>query len=232
MLAALASAAMPSIVMAGVRDSERANDTDDAAGIDQAVMQDAAGRMYDIYACDTEDGRKRLTGRVQAARTLERAKDPGGLGFALDTVLAFVDGKEKSTLTGGATVMVAAHNDGVARPLDLLTLDDCAAMGTAIAARRKAHLGLSIVTDRVSPKARIIIQMTVYAISALFCLLIVVTGVQMVISQYQLGQETANMQWPEWIYGSFVPVGAAFAAIAFLQTMVQMYKDYRAEEGK
>ena len=39
-------------------------------------------------------------------------------------------------------------------------------MGTAIAARRKAHLGLSIVTDRVSPKARIIIQMTVYAISA------------------------------------------------------------------
>lgn len=116
MLAALASAAMPSIVMAGVRDSERANDTDDAAGIDQAVMQDAAGRMYDIYACDTEDGRKRLTGRVQAARTLERAKDPGGLGFALDTVLAFVDGKEKSTLTGGATVMVAAHNDGVARP--------------------------------------------------------------------------------------------------------------------
>ena len=98
-------------------------------------------------------------------------------------------------------------------------------MGTAIAARRKAHLGLSIVTDRVSPKARIIIQMTVYAISALFCLLIVV-------SQYRLGQETANMQWPEWIYGSFVPVGAAFAAIAFLQTMVQMYKDYRAEEGK
>ena len=134
MLAALASAAMPSIVMAGVRDSERANDTDDAAGIDQAVMQDAAGRMYDIYACDTEDGRKRLTGRVQAARTLERAKDPGGLGFALDAVLAFVDGKEKSTLTGGATVMVAAHNDGVARPLDLLTLDDCAAMGTAIGA--------------------------------------------------------------------------------------------------
>ena len=49
-------------------------------------------------------------------------------------MLAFVDGKEKSTLTGGATVMVAAHNDGVARPLDLLTLDDCAAMGTAIGA--------------------------------------------------------------------------------------------------
>lgn len=105
-------------------------------------------------------------------------------------------------------------------------------MGTAIAARRKAHLGLSIVTDRVSPRARMIINEVMYAISALFCLLIVIFGAQMVISQYQMGQETATMQWPEWIYGSFVPIGAAFAMLAFLQTMVQMYKDYQAEEGK
>ena len=105
-------------------------------------------------------------------------------------------------------------------------------MGTAIAARHKAHLGLSIVTDRVSPRARMIINEVMYAISALFCLLIVIFGAQMVISQYQMGQETATMQWPEWIYGSFVPIGAAFAMLAFLQTMVQMYKDYQAEEGK
>ena len=105
-------------------------------------------------------------------------------------------------------------------------------MGTAIAARRKAHLGLSIVTDHVSPHTRLIIQLVMYGISALFCLLIVFFGVQMVISQYQMGQETATMQWPEWIYGSFVPVGAAFAMMAFLQTMVQMYKEFKAEEDK
>ena len=105
-------------------------------------------------------------------------------------------------------------------------------MGTAVAARRKAHLGLSIVTDHVSPRARMIISMVMYAISALFCLLIVIFGIQMVISQYQMGQETATMQWPEWIYGSFVPVGAAFAMMAFLQTMVQMYKEFKAEEDK
>ena len=103
-------------------------------------------------------------------------------------------------------------------------------MGTAIAARRKSHLGLSIVTDHVSLRARLIIGLLMYAVSALFCLLIVIFGIQMVVSQYRLGQETATMQWPEWIYGSFVPVGAAFAMIAFLQTMVQMYKDYQAEE--
>ena len=105
-------------------------------------------------------------------------------------------------------------------------------MGTAIAARRKAHLGLTIVTDHVSPKARLIISMLMYAVSALFCLLIVIFGVQMVISQYQMGQETATMQWPEWIYGSFVPVGAAVAMFAFLSGMKDMYKEYRVKEGK
>lgn len=39
-------------------------------------------------------------------------------------------------------------------------------MGTAVAARRKAHLGLSIVTDHVSPRARLIISVVMYAISA------------------------------------------------------------------
>lgn len=99
-------------------------------------------------------------------------------------------------------------------------------MGTAIAARRNAHLGLSILTDRVSPQARTILNMITYGIAAIFCLLVVIFGIQMVISQYRLGQETAAMQWPEWIYGSFVPVGAAFSMIAFIEGMIDMAKEY------
>ena len=99
-------------------------------------------------------------------------------------------------------------------------------MGTAIAARRNAHLGLSIITDRVKPRTRTIINMITYGIAALFCLLIIIFGVQMVISQYQLGQETAAMQWPEWIYGSYVPIGAAFSMVAFLEGIINMYKEF------
>ena len=95
-------------------------------------------------------------------------------------------------------------------------------MGTAIAARRGAHLGLSIVTDRLGENARKNVQIVMYGVSAFFCLLIVIFGVQMVVSQYTLGQETAAMQWPEWIYGSFVPIGACFAMIAFLQGIVNL----------
>lgn len=89
-------------------------------------------------------------------------------------------------------------------------------MGSAIAARRKAHLGLSIVTDRLSFEGRKRLGMVMYGISAFFCLLIVIFGAQMVMSEIHLGQETATMQWPEWIYGLFVPVGGAFTMIAFI----------------
>ncbi|MGN1009090.1 MAG: TRAP transporter small permease [Butyricicoccus sp.] len=98
-------------------------------------------------------------------------------------------------------------------------------MGTAIAARRKAHLGLSIVTDRLSPGAARTLSMVMYAVSAVFCLLVVIFGIQMVLSQYALGQETATMQWPEWIYGLFVPVGAGFAMISFVDGIVRMAKE-------
>lgn len=103
-------------------------------------------------------------------------------------------------------------------------------MGTAIAARRNAHLGLSILTDRVSPQARTILSVITYGIAAIFCLLVVIFGIQMVISQYRLGQETAAMQWPEWIYGSFVPVGAAFSMVAFIEGMIDMAKEYPRKE--
>ena len=94
-------------------------------------------------------------------------------------------------------------------------------MGTAIAARKKAHLGLTIVTDKLSPSVAKKVQVLMYIIAAIFCLLIIIFGVEMVMSQYSLGQETATMQWPEWIYGLFVPIGAAFAMIAFLSVAVE-----------
>ena len=97
-------------------------------------------------------------------------------------------------------------------------------MGTAIAARRKAHLGLTLLTDKLSPNAARIVQTVMYAIATLFCLLIVIFGIEMVISQYQMGQQTATMQWPEWIYGLFVPLGGAFSMVAFLDGTIKIAK--------
>lgn len=138
---------MPSVAVAGVRRGESAAGNG-ALGIDMASVQDAAGKLYDVYAADSEAGRKALAARVKAARTLETAREPHGLGFALDRVIAFEPGEEKGP-TRGTAVMMTVHQDGQTRPLDLLTLDDCAAMGTAIGAIHR--LGTKFLTDAGYP---------------------------------------------------------------------------------
>ncbi|WP_137657889.1 phosphotransferase [Bifidobacterium moukalabense] len=134
MMAALTSAAMPNIAVAGVRGSEQTNATDEGCGIDHAVIQDATGKLYDVFASGTAAGRKRLAGRVRAAQTLHQARELAGLGFDLDHVIAFSNGDLERCATGDTTVMVAMHHVGQARSLDLLTLDDCASVGTALGA--------------------------------------------------------------------------------------------------
>ena len=133
-MAALASAAMPNATIAGTRDSEQVNATDKGYGIDHAVVQDAAGKLYDTFASNTPKGRKRLAGRVRAAQTLMGNRELGGLGFDVDRVLAFSNGEQERSVTGDVSVMIATHHDGQARPLTLLTLDDCASVGTALGA--------------------------------------------------------------------------------------------------
>lgn len=94
-------------------------------------------------------------------------------------------------------------------------------LGTAIAARRRAHLGLTILTDVVSPKIRRILHIIGDLFAVAFTGAIFYYGIQMVLSQRQLGQVTANMQWPEWIFGSFVPIGALFATVRFVQVLIE-----------
>lgn len=131
MLAALASATMPNVAVVGVRDSEQKNETDQAASIDQAVVQDVHGNFYNVYATNMPQGKKRLASRVRAARVVDQSRELAGLGFSTDHVVAFDPANNDPDETA---VLVTTHPDGVARSLDLLTLGDCASIGTAIGA--------------------------------------------------------------------------------------------------
>jgi len=105
-------------------------------------------------------------------------------------------------------------------------------LGTAIAARRRAHLGLTILTDVVSPKVRRILHIIGYLFAVAFTGAIFYYGILMVLSQRQLLQVTANMQWPEWIFGSFVPIGALFATVRFVQVLIEEIRGTGEKEGE
>lgn len=97
-------------------------------------------------------------------------------------------------------------------------------MGTAIAAKRRAHLGLTILPDAVNFKARKALLVFVYGLATVFSAALFYYGVLMVLNQYNLGMQTSAMQWPEWIYATFVPFGAIFITIRFAQATIQEAK--------
>ena len=95
-------------------------------------------------------------------------------------------------------------------------------LGSAIAAKRGAHLGLTIISDRVGPKAGRVLGIISMAFATAFSALICYFGFFMALNQFNKGQLTAGTQLPEWIFGSFVPIGALFVTIRFGQNLVRL----------
>ena len=89
-------------------------------------------------------------------------------------------------------------------------------IGSAAAARRKAHLGFTAILDLFPAGLKRAIQAMSFGLATLFSAALFWYGISMVQSQIFHGQVTAGMQWPEWIFGSFVPLGAFFITIEFL----------------
>ena len=104
-------------------------------------------------------------------------------------------------------------------------------MGSAVAAKRGAHLGLTVLTDLVSPSVKKILKIIGFVFAIIFSSSVLYYGIFMVQSQMQRGQVTANMQWPEWIFGSFVPIGAFFLTLRFIQVLIAEIKT-KPESGE
>lgn len=92
-----------------------------------------------------------------------------------------------------------------------------ALMGTAIAAEKGTHLGLTLLTDRFPAH----IQRYLCIASNLLCcglsLFLLYRGILMVQLQVALKQISMTLQIPEYIYGSFLPIGAGFMTFRFGQ---------------
>ena len=95
-------------------------------------------------------------------------------------------------------------------------------LGSAVAARRKAHLGFTALIDIVPENVRRIFHAISFLLATLFSSALFVFGMKMVYSQMSRGQVTAGMQWPEWIFGAFVSLGALFITLEFLFLLINV----------
>lgn len=93
-------------------------------------------------------------------------------------------------------------------------------VGAAMAARHGLHLGLSLVTDLFPKAAQQAVCVFSGIMGIIFSVMLVNFGYDMVQGEIAMNMRTAALGWPEWIFGSFVPVGGAFLALEFTNYII------------
>lgn len=96
--------------------------------------------------------------------------------------------------------------------------------GAAVAAKRGAHLGLTVLTERFSPVGQKACALLGDALGIIFGLVILYFGIRMSGHEFALGLKTSGMQWPEGAFGAMIPVGGAFLAIRYCQLFIRTLK--------
>ena len=99
-------------------------------------------------------------------------------------------------------------------------------VATALACREGELVNLTLFTEKLSKKAQTIMLFINTALCVFFTTVLFVYGLDKVITQMENGKRTFVLNWPEWIFWSFVPIGAACMILHFIEYLV----DYCAKE--
>lgn len=102
-------------------------------------------------------------------------------------------------------------------------------LGAAIAAKRGAHLGLSLLTDFFPQKYQRYIALISTVIAVAFSLVMIVYGLEIVKQEFITKQLTPALGWPEWIFGTFIPIGGVFILIRYVEAAIVAFKTKEVE---
>ncbi len=89
-------------------------------------------------------------------------------------------------------------------------------VGAAALARTGGHVGLSILTDLFPKKIQPAFKVFSALVSFTFSAVLFYYGIIMVQGEMRSGITTAALMWPEWVFGSFIPIGAFFMCLEFI----------------
>lgn len=74
------------------------------------------------------------------------------------------------------------------------------------------------------PKVQHIISGFANLLGTAFGAVLLYTGYNMVQNQIRNATVTPTLQWPSWVFGIFLPIGAVFIVIRFLQAALDDFK--------
>lgn len=93
-------------------------------------------------------------------------------------------------------------------------------LSAALACRDGELVNLTLVTDHFPKSWKKPMMVLVTVLSVIFSLILFKYGLDKVITQLENGKRTFVLNWPEWIFWSFVPIGAGCMVLHFIEHCV------------
>ena len=90
-------------------------------------------------------------------------------------------------------------------------------LAAALACREGELVSLTLVTDRLPKKLRKPSVILITVLSIIFTVILFKFGMDKVLTQLENGKRTFVLNWPEWIFWSFVPIGAGCMILHFIE---------------
>ena len=105
-------------------------------------------------------------------------------------------------------------------------------MAAALACREGELVSLTLVTDRLPGKTKKPVVVLVTVLSVIFTVILFKYGMDKVLTQLANGKRTFVLNWPEWIFWSFVPIGAVCMILHFVEYCIDFCTDFKFVEKK
>ena len=103
-------------------------------------------------------------------------------------------------------------------------------LAAALACRDGELVNLTILTDRLPAQVRKVFLLFSTILSVAFTAVLFKYGLDKVITQMQNGKRTFVLNWPEWIFWSFVPIGSACMILHFIEFCLDFCTGYKEEK--
>ena len=104
-------------------------------------------------------------------------------------------------------------------------------MGGALASLENSHYTLDLITGMMKPKTKKIFFILDTGLTCIAAAVLLYTGIVMVMSQERIGLVSVALKVPNWVYGSFVPIGVAFILGRSIQAIIRAIRT-NTEEGE
>ena len=107
-------------------------------------------------------------------------------------------------------------------------------LAAALACREGELVNLSLFTDRLPTKLKKPSVILITILCVIFSAVLFKYGVDKVLTQLANGKRTFVLNWPEWIFWSFVPIGAGGMVLHFIEYCVDFCANFgkNEKEGK